>query len=341
MKLILTVDVEADNQWSFDGTISIGNLCRLPRFQSLCESYGFTPTYLMAYECLGDSDVVASMRDWQERGAAEVGAHLEPWTTPPFIAEEIRNPAIQAFPCELSHDCFAQKLATLTAGIERSMGRAPRSFRAARWGVSGTMLPELLRQGYIADCSVTPKISWQKMAGLPGGPGGPDFQRAPVVPYWPSTEDVCKPGCGQIVEIPMTVLYTGPFVREGSNPARWFSRMGEGILKRILNRFLFRGEWLRIGPHSRSRDWEAIYRAARRNRLDVLEFMIHSSELMPGGSPLVRTEQHAEAVLERMSAMLEYFRDRGVTGCTLEQCTVLEREKRHESSRYGLSQPPL
>ena len=328
MKLVLTVDVEADNQWSFDGTISIGNLRRLPRFQSLCESYGFAPTYLMAYECLGDSDAVASMRDWQERGAAEVGAHLEPWTTPPFIDAEMRNPAMQAFPSELSHDCFAQKLATLTAEIERSVGRAPRSFRAARWGVSGTMLSELLRQGYIADCSVTPKISWQKMAGLPGGPGGPDFRRAPVVPYRPSAKDISKPGCGRIVEVPMTVLYTGPFVREGSNPARWFSRMGEGILKRILNRFLFRGEWLRIGPHSRSRDWEALHRAAQRNRLDVLEFMIHSSELMPGGSPLVRTEEHAEAVLEKMSAMLEYFRDRGVTGCTLEEIAALEREKK-------------
>ena len=190
------------------------------------------------------------------------------------------------------------------------------------------MLSELLRQGYIADCSVTPKISWQKMAGLPGGPGGPDFRRAPVVPYRPSAKDISKPGCGRIVEVPMTVLYTGPFVREGSNPARWFSRMGEGILKRILNRFLFRGEWLRIGPHSRSRDWEALHRAAQRNRLDVLEFMIHSSELMPGGSPLVRTEEHAEAVLEKMSAMLEYFRDRGVTGCTLEEIAALEREKK-------------
>jgi hypothetical protein len=75
--------------------------------------------------------------------------------------------------------------------------------------------------------------------------------------------------------------------------------------------------------------------------MEVLEFMVHSSELMPGGSPLVRTEKDAEDILERLSAMLEYFRCRGVTGCTLEALATLEREKRHESSRFRLPQSPL
>ena len=210
MRIILTVDVEADNQWSFDGTISTDNLRRLPGFQSLCESYGFAPTYLVAYECLENRDIASAMRVWQEKGAAEIGAHLEPWTTPPFLREEVRNPAMQAFPCELPPDIFAQKLETLTGEIERTMGRAPRSFRAARWGMSGNMIPELLRQGYIADGSVTPKLDWRRMTGMPGGPGGPDFRQAPVAPYWPSTEDINKSGCGQLLEVPMTILCTGP-----------------------------------------------------------------------------------------------------------------------------------
>jgi hypothetical protein len=341
MKLIITVDVEADNQWSFDGRISVENLRCLPRFQSLCEFHGFVPTYLVAYECLQDQDTVASMRGWQERGSAEVGSHLQPWTTPPFTDDEKRDPAMQAFPCELPEDDFVRKLENLTAEIERSMGRAPRSFRAARWGMSGPMLPQLLRLGYVADCSVTPKISWQDMPGLPGGPGGPDFRRAPVAPYWPSEADICKPGCGEIVEVPVTLLYTGSFVSEGSRLARWFSCLEEGTLKRILNRSIFKGKWLRIGPESRFQDWEALYRAAQRSGLEVLEFMIHSSELMPGCSPLVRTGKDAEAVMEIFSAMLEYFRCRGVTGCTLEEFATLEREKRHESSRFRLPQSPL
>jgi hypothetical protein len=341
MKLVLTVDVEADNQWSFDGTISIENLRLLPRFQSLCEFHGFAPTYLVAYECLQDQATATLMKGWQDRGSAEVGAHLEPWTTPPLTDEEKRDPAMQAFPCELSEVWFARKLENLTAEIERSMGRAPRSFRAARWGMSGPMLQELLRQGYLADCSVTPKLSWQMMAGLPGGPGGPDFRRAPVTPYWPSAADICRPGCGQIVEVPMTLLYTGPLVREDSKLARWFSCLEEGYLKRILNSTIFKGKWLRIGPESRSQHWEAIYKAAQRSGLEVLEFMIHSSELMPGACPLVRTEKDAEAVLEKFSAMLEYFRCRGVTGCTLEEIAALEREKRHENSRIRLPQSQL
>lgn len=341
MKLILTVDVEADNQWSFNGRISIENLRRLPRFQSLCESCGFAPTYLVAYECLQDPDAVASMRNWQERGSAEVGAHLEPWTTPPFTEDEIRNSAMQAFPSELAGDWFARKLETLTAAIHRSIGRAPRSFRAARWGMSGPMLEALFRLGYIADCSVTPKLCWKKETGRTGGPGGPDFRRTPIAPYWPSATDICAPGCGKIVEIPVTLLYTGSWVREGSKLARWFSCMEEGNWKRLLNRLVFKTRWLRIGPESRYQDWAALYRAAQRNDLDVLEFMIHSSELMPGGSPFVRTEEDVDDLMGKCTAMLEYFQSRGVTGCTLEQYAVAHRERKHESPRDGLSQPPL
>ena len=69
----------------------------------------------------------------------------------------------------------------------------------------------------------------------------------------------------------MTLLYTGSFVREGSRLARWFSCLEEGNLKRILNRAIFKGKWLRIGPESRLQDWEALYRAAQRSGLEVLE----------------------------------------------------------------------
>lgn len=341
MKLILTVDVEADNQWSFDGRISVENLRCLPRFQSLCEFHGFAPTYLVAYECLQDEEAVTLMSGWQERGSAEVGTHLEPWTTPPFTDDEKRDPAMQAFPSELPEEWFARKLKNLTAAIEQSMGRTPRSFRAARWGMNGQMMRELARLGYVADCSVTPKLSWQDMAGLRGGPGGPDFRRAPVFPYWPSTADICRPGCGEIFEVPMTILYTGPFIFEGSRWARWFSTLEGGAMKRILNQLIFREKSLRIGLGNSHKDWEAIYRAARRNRLEVLEFMIHSSELFPGKSPLARSEKDVAAVLELLSGMLEYLRRRGVTGCTLEEFAALERQKRHEGSRFGLPQSQL
>ena len=160
MKLIITVDTEADNQWAYDGRISLENLQCLPRFQDLCESYHFRPTYLMACEVLQDDRALSRLRQWQQEGRAEIGAHLEPWTTPPFMEAEEKDRAMQAFPSELPEPWFARKLETLTAGIERALGDAPRSFRAARWGLCGPMVRSLAACGYLVDCSVTPKTSW-------------------------------------------------------------------------------------------------------------------------------------------------------------------------------------
>jgi hypothetical protein len=101
MKLIVTVDTEADNQWDYHGTVSLANLSRLARFQALCERFGFVATYLLASEVLQDRGAVRRLRRWQDEGRAEVGAHLEPWTTPPLMALEKDNPALQIFPSAL------------------------------------------------------------------------------------------------------------------------------------------------------------------------------------------------------------------------------------------------
>jgi len=115
----------------------------------------------------------------------------------------------------------------------------------------------------------------------------------------------------------MTVLYTGPFVAEGSRAARWFTLLPETPVKRLLDRAVFRTKWLRISPESRRGDWRAIQHAASRSGLEVLEFMIHSSELMPGGSPLTPTQRDAETVFRRLEEMLGDYRALGVQSCTL------------------------
>lgn len=49
---IITVDTEGDNLWEYKKGTPIGteNAKYLPRFQSLCEKYGFKPVYLTNYE---------------------------------------------------------------------------------------------------------------------------------------------------------------------------------------------------------------------------------------------------------------------------------------------------
>ena len=50
MKLILTVDTEADNQWDAEVELTTDNLGHVPRFQALCDRFEFPPTYLCTHE---------------------------------------------------------------------------------------------------------------------------------------------------------------------------------------------------------------------------------------------------------------------------------------------------
>ena len=47
---LITIDTEGDDLWSHPRNITTKNARYLPRFQKLCESYGFKPTYLVNYE---------------------------------------------------------------------------------------------------------------------------------------------------------------------------------------------------------------------------------------------------------------------------------------------------
>jgi hypothetical protein len=316
MKFIITVDTEADNQWKRGG-IALKNIDYLPRFQALCQRYDFTPTYLVAYEIASNQKAVSMLKRWYNQGKAEIGAHLHPWTTPPFKSEEERKARV--FPNELTDEELKLKLKNLTDKITESFGAAPTSFRAGRWGFDRRLVDYLPELGYLVDCSITPKVSWKKFKGAAGGIGGPDFREAPVKPYYISRDNVCRPGDSKLLEVPMTILYTGRLIKEGGKIANWFSVLDESILKRGLNFLFFKRKWLRIFPETSGREWEAIYNSAKRNRLPVLEFMIHSSELMPGGSPYAKNGKDVENIYKNLEIMFAYFKRNNLKGMALSE----------------------
>jgi hypothetical protein len=65
----------------------------------------------------------------------------------------------------------------------------------------------LERLGYVVDSSVTPCVSWRRHAGLPGGPGGPDFTAAPLSPYHPCQDDPAARGTSRLLEVPVSVVW--------------------------------------------------------------------------------------------------------------------------------------
>ena len=136
MKLAVTIDTEADGQWEPGVPLTTRNVAFWEPFQELCETHGVPPTYLVATEIIEDGRARDLLSGWAQRGAAEVGAHLHPWTTPPFADRpglRFNDPA-HAFPSQLPDDLLREKTAVLTEHITAAFGTRPTSYRAGRFG---------------------------------------------------------------------------------------------------------------------------------------------------------------------------------------------------------------
>jgi hypothetical protein len=307
MYLIITVDTEADNQWvNYDET-SFVNIEFLPPFQTLCEKYGFPPTYLVTYRVANNPLAIEILSRWQADGRAEIGAHLHPWANPP-IQDENAVEMQHVYPSELADEWLKNKLVGLTETIQANLKIRPTSYRAGRWGFDQRQADILGDLGYTADCSISPKLSWKNDLGKLDGAGGPDFTFEPVMPHMLNAK---------VMEVPVTILFTGWFKKENSAVGNFYLNLPNGFLKKNMNRLFFRETWLRIFSGTDLDDWQRLYRAAEVNHLPVLEFMIHSSELMPGGSPYAKTAKAVENIYRRLNELFDLLQSKGVEGITL------------------------
>src|SRR5579875_2943224 len=80
--LFVVVDTETEFDWSKpfsrDST-AVTHADALDRFQDLCAEFQLRPLYLMDYAVATAPAAVAKLRNYQDAGAAFVGAHLHTW----------------------------------------------------------------------------------------------------------------------------------------------------------------------------------------------------------------------------------------------------------------------
>lgn len=301
MRLIVTIDTEADNQWDHGRPLTRENVRYWPTFQSLCEKHSICPTYLITSEIAGDSRAISFLRPLVETGRAEVGAHLHPWTTPPFsdMPGLTFNDSVHAFPTELPSDLLRTKLQTLTEQITNVFGRRPSSFRAGRFGFNSLCADILSQMGYEVDSSVTPLVSWRNMPSL-GDSGGPDFTRCPATPFW-----ITANGERRLLEIPLTILITNHLLQKYPSllrAYRWVQGKQNGRFLR-LNFMAPQPLWLRPFPGVTLKRLMDVWRTAKSQGLQAVVMMFHSSELMPGASH----NRPTAASVERLMTLLEQF----------------------------------
>ena len=297
---IITIDTEADNQWDYDAPIKTENIKFLPRFQELSEKYGFKPVWLTNYEMAEDPHFVEYMREKQDKGLCEIGMHLHAWNTPPEspINRSVRE---RDYLIEYPVDIMEKKIATMTETLEKNFGRAPVSHRSGRWTTNEDYFRLLHKFGYKVDCSVTPHIDWSHKPGSTGKMGN-DYSQCPQKPYY-IFED--------ILEVPMTIRPMRTFTCEPS-----FAKPSVG--REIKKFFLGRKQWLRPDCHLQKKPlFKLIDRVSHENQ--YLMFMLHSSEMMPGGSPSFKDEASIEKLYEVIEAVFARAHSLGYTGTTLRE----------------------
>lgn len=289
---LITIDTEGDNIWGDRShTVGTRNSAYLPRFQALCEKYGFKPTYLTNYEMAVCPVYRELAKDAVQRKAAEVGLHIHAWNSPPVEHLTADDHHFYPYLIDYSPELMRRKIRFLTDLLEDAFEVKMLSHRAGRWAFNELYARELVRAGYAVDCSVTPGHSW---AAMPGAPGrfGTDYSQFPVDEYFIDLDDISKPGSSSLLELPMSI-------RRNS-----LSRISPALYRKTLGRIgRFRSrelDWFRPKGGNVSEMLRVLGWARRRNATYV-EFMLHSSEFMPGGSPTFRDA----AAIERLYDDLE------------------------------------
>ena len=304
---LITIDVEGDNAWSRTREVSTRNAGFLPRFQELCDKFDFIPTYLTNYEMAGDPFFAEFARDAANSERAEIGMHLHAWNSPPHVPLTADDFLHCPYLIEFPDDVIRRKVEFMTRFLEDTFSRPIESHRAGRWALNPFYVRVLSEFGYRSDCSVTPRVDWSASRGAPGGRGGTDYRRFPRRHYWIGGADISRSAISDLLEVPMTVF--DPCPPSLASLAR-SSPLGSGLSQRALRR-IWPLEWLRPDGHN-LRSMLRILTIAERENWPYVEFMLHSSELMPGGSPTFSDEGAIEHLYDHITALFEHAASRFV-----------------------------
>lgn len=305
------MDTEGDNLWAWKpgAPITTENTKFLPRFQKLCERFGFKPVWLTNYEMISDPCYVEFISGVEQTGTGELGMHLHAWNNPP----EYDLPIVQAgapYLIEYPVETMDAKIAVLTQKIKDTTGTTPVSHRAGRWAMNEKYFDLLGKYGYKVDCSVTPKINWSSACGQSKGAVGSDYSGYPDRPYVIETA-----GAQKLLEVPVTIMDSHRIFM----PEQMSMRSIAGAAYRAI-----KGQKLWIRPTGRNLK-QMLYLAdtVAESDADYLMFMLHSSELMPAGSPTFRTEGQIEKLYADMEKLFLHI-SRKFEGATLRDMQVFE-----------------
>ncbi len=309
---LITIDTEGDNNWKRPGKVTTRNSAYLPRFQALCEKYGFKTTYVTTYEMALCPVYREFASDFLARKSGEVGMHLHAWNTPPDYSLTDNDNYYQPYLIEYPENIMREKIYFLSELLEETFSTKMLSHRAGRWSFNSTYACLLIEKGYKVDCSVTPHISWRNDMGDPKASGGSDFSNYQENAYFMDIDDISHSGDSTLLEVPCSIVRQRPGLYSFLPTFLEY----QPIIKKVINR-LAPLHWLRPSGHNlRSMLW--VIRQAVLEKRNYVEFMLHSSELMPGGSPNFKSDDDVNHLYHDIEVVFD-MASKHFIGATLSQ----------------------
>lgn len=296
--LAVTVDTEED-QWGLGNRdLTTSNISRIPRLQSIFDEYGVLPTYLISLPVAENDKAMKILTRILDNRRCEIGSHLHPWITPP-VREELVNKSTML--SNLPFDLQMDKLVHLTDVIAQKVGQRPRSFRAGRWGLGPDTVRALVACDYIVDSSVTPFVSWRVY-------DGPSFYEMPVTPFvmHETKGDMSEEKSRSILEVPPTIGYNRWFFHRYPMLGAQFDELPSWLnAKGLASRMnIMRKIWLSPELNAAS-SMIILSRVLIKRGVRVLNMSFHSSSLVPGLTPFVRSDEDLERFYRRLTSYFD------------------------------------
>jgi hypothetical protein len=304
---LITIDTEGDNLWEWNrkDKIQTENTLYLSRFQQICDEYGFKPVWLTNYEMISDPRYVDFISNVEERNTGEIGMHLHAWNSPPDYMLQ-RGQEGKPYLIEYPDDIIEEKIAHITELIKSRTGISPVSHRAGRWATNERYFHYLMEYQYKVDCSVTPHIDWRTMPGMTKGFYGSNYINMPDKTFYIQDNNSKKKQ--SILEVPVTIRDVHRFIM----PDFLSLKKMAGSLYRMV-----KGQTIWLRPNGKNNNkMKYIVQQSVKSEDEYIMFMLHSSELMPGGSPLFRTIEDIDKLYHDMEELFKYIA-RNFTGITL------------------------
>ena len=321
--ILFVLSVDTEEEWDWEGefpqeNFSVENSKKIPDFHKFCRQLGIRPTYFIDYAVASDQRAAGLIRPFLEKSECEIGAHLHPWSNPPYFGYSGER---ESHVINLPIEQVEQKLDCLLNVIKSHLGVLPNAFRTGRWGINGEVLTLLRNKGFTIDSSMYPFFRNHYF----------NCEETCLKPYWPDfDEPMYKGNQRDIIELPVTVGFN-------HQNYQWMFKLYKSFSHSALQSLRLTGiAWqtrmvrkLYFSPEVTSgADMKPLVDFALNNGHPVLHMYLHSSSLIDGATGLMQGTNNFTKICNNIKEVIDYAQHKAhLHFCTISEAATLVKNR--------------